>query len=54
MKNENGFSLIELAVSCAIISVLGGIGLITLSAQANSLIEKAEEIQAAQEFNLTN
>ena len=46
--NENGFSLIELTVSVAIIATLGGLAFTTIIPAAQTIVEKAEEVKAIQ------
>ena len=48
-KNENGFSLIELAVACAIMATLMTMGAIQLNGVADSIKAQAQEAHEAQQ-----
>jgi prepilin-type N-terminal cleavage/methylation domain-containing protein len=48
-NNENGFSLIELAVAMAIMVALGSIGFNVMNAAADGIVEKQIDARQAQE-----
>jgi prepilin-type N-terminal cleavage/methylation domain-containing protein len=47
--NEQGFTLMELAVTAAIVATLGGFALTTILPAANTIVERAEEVQMINE-----
>lgn len=51
MSNENGFSLIELAVSCAILTALTAVAASYYVTAGNNIIQQVEDVKAMQAAN---